>query len=90
MNIMKNTILSLFLIVTLSNARSEFPKNLQKVHQSVFIVNSSNNNLAQGTGFVIKGDILVTNFHVLFTVIENQMKVDSIYIINKEGRRYSS
>ena len=84
---MRNVVLSLLFILSLSDAWSKTPKNLQKIQQSVFSVYSG---IWQSTGFVIEENILVINFHMLIDIIgEDQMNVDSTRIRNKDGEAYS-
>ena len=77
---MKDTMLLLFLIAGLSDAWCN-----SKVQQSVFWVG---NRSRHGTGFVIERNILVTNFHVLWEQIKDQMHINHTYIRNKDGQTY--
>ena len=83
----KERIVVLLFLTIIPNNAWPAQGDRQKTQEAVFQIISTSQD-TYGTGFVIEGGILVTNFHVLIGFLVYQMSVDPIYIKNKEGHIY--
>ena len=76
-------------IQDISKQKMDFDRDIiEKVNRSVFIVSSTIKNY-MGTGYILPGNILATNFHVLEGLIfDSNTEIDSLYIRHQDGRRF--